>query len=249
MSMLYLSIFVSILIILTKRVLFLFVFSPMIIMYGKLAQKREKSRVKIEDNFLESVLSVEKSTRNQFIELSINRYCAGFYRYYIRVVGTLVSMHFRMFFYRHVLLMKIGAKSVVYHNADIRSPFNIVLGEGVIIGDNAILDGRNGIDIGNNVNLSSNVSIWTEQHDHRDPWFSCNTVKKRTEIHDRAWIGPNTIILPNTLIGEGSVIAAGAVVVKKTDDYSIYPGIPAKRIGARTMNLKYVMDGTYMPFN
>ena len=49
-------------------------------------------------------------------------------------------------------------------------------------------------------------------------------------IKDDVWIGANVKILPGVIIGEGSVIAAGAVVTKDVEPYSLYGGVPAKKI-------------------
>lgn len=65
---------------------------------------------------------------------------------------------------------------------------------------------------------------------------------------DRAWIGPNTIILHSVHIGEGAVVAAGAVVTKDVEPYTIVAGIPAKKVGDRNRDLKYEFNGKYSPF-
>lgn len=139
--------------------------------------------------------------------------------------------------------------SIIYWGAEIRSSYNLKIGKGSIIGDKAILDARNTIIIGENVNFSTNVSIYTEQHDHRDPYFkSTSDSSFRVKIGDRAWIGPNVIILPGVNIGEGAVIAAGSVVTKNVPDFAIVGGIPSKIIGERNRNLLYEFDGKYSPF-
>jgi len=145
--------------------------------------------------------------------------------------------------------MRMGKKSVVYYGTEIREPSNIFIGEGSIIGDNSILDGRNGIKIGKNVVFASNVRIWTEQHDHRDPFFRCETQQHNpVMIDDRAWIGSHTIILHSVHIGEGAVVAAGAVVTHDVRPFTIVAGIPAKEIGERNRDLWYVMDGSHRHF-
>ena len=79
----------------------------------------------------------------------------------------------------------------------------------------ALLDARRGLTLGNNVNLSSNVSIYTEQHDHRDPYFRCTHPEtKAVKIEDRVWLGSNVVVLPGVTIGEGAVCCAGCVVTK-----------------------------------
>ena len=95
--------------------------------------------------------------------------------------------------------------AVVFHaGAEIRASENLTIGRGSIIGDRALLDARNGLVIGENVNFSSDVHIYTEQHDHRDPYFRCNSdADFRVRIGDRAWIGPRTLILHGVTVGEG----------------------------------------------
>lgn len=44
------------------------------------------------------------------------------------------------------------------------------------------------------------------------------------------WIGAGVTMLPGVRIGKCSVIGAGAVVLNDVEPYSIYAGIPAKKI-------------------
>lgn len=105
-----------------------------------------------------------------------------------------------------------------------------MLGGGTIIGDNAILDARGGLVFGRNVNLSSNVSIYTLQHDHRDPVFNCTKLDAKVTIGDRVWLGSNCIVLPGVTIGEGAVCCAGCVVTKDVEPYTVVAGIPARKV-------------------
>lgn len=171
---------------------------------------------------------------------------ANFADYYLYRVSLTPSHHIRNFVYRNICGLSLSEKAVVYYGAEIRQPSNISIGKGSIIGDNSILDGRNGIKIGDNVVFASNVRIWTEQHDHRDPWFRCETQEHRPVIiDDRAWIGSHTVILHSVHIGEGAVVAAGSVVTHDVPPYTIVAGIPAKKIGERNRDLRYEMNGDY----
>ncbi|MCL2327833.1 MAG: acyltransferase [Bacteroidetes bacterium] len=155
----------------------------------------------------------------------------------------------RDFLYKNIYLVIMEKNAIIYFGAEIRAPYKLKIGKGSIIGDKAILDARNGIKIGENVNFSSNVSIWTEQHDHRDAFFRCNSSSDfRVIIGNRAWLGPNTTILHGVTIGEGAVVAAGAVVTKDVEPFAIVTGVPAKKIGERNRNLEYVFDGKFTPF-
>lgn len=165
-------------------------------------------------------------------------------KFFIHKTKLIPSHRIRNFFYKYILHVKMSNNSVIYFDTEIRAPYNLEIGEGSIIGDHCVLDSRNGIKIGKNVNLSSEVHIWTEQHDYRDPNFSCySTSDMAVVIEDRAWIGSNTIILPRVKIGYGAVVCAGAVVTKDVQPYTVVAGIPAKVIATRPQNLVYSFNG------
>lgn len=176
-------------------------------------------------------------------------YFFGYNRYIDFQVGLIPSHTIRNFIYRKIFGVRLSKMAIIYWGAEIRGHYKLKIGRGTIIGDHAVLDARNGIEIGDNVNFSSEVHIWTEQHDHRDPYFGCaNSADFKVTIGDRVWVGPGVTILHSVNIGEGAVIAAGAVVTKDVEPFAIMAGIPAKKIGERNRNLKYVLDGAPAPF-
>lgn len=176
-------------------------------------------------------------------------FLGDFTSYYLYRVSMTASHRVRNFIYRYVCGMHLAEDVVLYYGTEIRRPSNIWIGKDSVICDNSILDGRNGIKIGENVVFASNVRIWTEQHDHRDPWFRCETQEHRPVIiDDRAWIGSHTIILHSVHICEGAVVAAGAVVTKDVPPYTIVAGIPAKKVAERNRNLKYSFNGEHRHF-
>jgi len=177
------------------------------------------------------------------------RYLTGFMRYMDFQIGRIPSHHVRRWLLRHVYLTDIKDHAVVYWGSEIRCHSRLSVGAHSVIGDRALLDARNGISIGENVNLSSNVSIYTEQHDHEDPDFkSTSDTHYGVRIDDRAWLGPNTIVLPRVHIGEGAVVAAGAVVTKDVEPFTIVAGIPARPVGKRNTGLRYTLGKSYTPF-
>ena len=223
---------------------FVIFFMPIVFPSFLKAERRNKRAVKIEASADNRPV---KAKKNAFS--SIRCLYGDFASYYLWRLSNCPSHTLRNFIYRHICRMNLGEKVVIYHGAEVREPSKITIGKGSIIGDNAILDGRNGITIGDNVVFASNVRIWTEQHDHRDPWFRCETQQHNpVVIDDRAWIGSHTIILHSVHIGEGAVVAAGAVVTHDVAPYTIVAGIPAKVIGERNRELKYEMSGCHRHF-
>lgn len=167
------------------------------------------------------------------------RYGGG--RYLIFNISVLPSVRLRRLLYRG-LGAHIAAEAVFHFRTEIRDPWSLRVGRGTIIGDNAILDARCGLTLGCNVNLSSNVSIYTLQHDHRDPYFRCpdpSVKNMAVTVGDRAWLGSNVVVLPGVTIGEGAVCCAGCVVTKDVEPYAVVAGIPARKVGERPRGLKY----------
>lgn len=173
----------------------------------------------------------------------------GIMRFAIFNIGTIPSNSLRKLIYR-MLCGRIESNVTIHFGTEIRCPRKLRIGKGTIIGDNAILDARCGLTMGENVNLSSNVSIYTLQHDHRDPYFRCNKTQKKmsVEIDDRVWLGSNVIVLPGVHIGEGAVCCAGCVVTKDVLPYTVVAGIPAKKVGERPRVLKYEFNGKTCAF-
>ena len=195
-------------------------------------------------------ISIKSEKPNNFqLKAYVFKLFEGYMRYADKKTSNIPSHIIRNFIYRNFFLLGLSKKSALYHGAEIRYHQNILIRDNSVIGDYVILDGRKGINIGKNVNISSGVQIWTEQHDHRDPYFRCLTdASFGVIIENRVWIGPSVIILHGVTIGEGAVVAAGAVVTKDVSPFTIVGGIPAKKIAERNKKLLYNLDGRPFPF-
>lgn len=212
--------------------------------YLKFAEKSFRNK----ENNTHTIV-VGSVSSNGSLRMIVSRYLQGYIRFFIIQIGFIPSHFIRNIIYTYILGVKLAPKSIIYYGSEIRSPYNLFIGEGSIIGDKSVLDARNKIIIGKNVNFSSFVSIWTEQHDYNDPYFECNSAKTGpVVIEDKAWIGPNVTILPNIIIGEGAVVAAGSVVTKNVQAFALVGGVPAKKIGDRRNDLSYEFDGKAIPF-
>ena len=240
--MTFLFILLTLLLVFIREVCF-YLSLPIVWMFVR--QKRNKPISRIDKDKDKETAIPAKKRKNLYGH--IRSYLNDYVRYVTIRTGRIHSFRIRTFIYRKVLYVDMPKDTVVYYGAEIRSPYNLHIGHGCYIGDQAILDARNGITIGNNVNFSTHVSIWTEQHDHEDPWFRCTQEKKPVKIGDRAWLGPDTIILHSVNIGEGAVVAAGAVVTKDVPPFAIVAGIPAKIIGCRNKDLVYDNSGQSLP--
>ena len=211
---------------------------------------RNKKKVDSKNNFGNSSNNVEKISFKRKLKKFLgkiyatsNHYLYGWMRYNILLLGKFPSHRLRNLMYRYVYNMKITKKTVIYGGCEIRSPWNIKA-DNCVISTYCILDGRRGITIGENVVFGSGVHIWTEEHDVNDPYFA--VLEKNAQpviIKDRAWICSDSTILPGTVINEGAVVASRACVTKDCESFTIYGGVPAKKIGERSKDLRYELNG------
>lgn len=121
----------------------------------------------------------------------------------------------------------------------------------ITIGDNFYIGKFSQIEcdaiIGNNVMLANMVAL-VGRYDHnyqqvgtpirlssqiRDPDYSWKGLNQSIVIEDDVWIGYGAIILSGVRIGKGSIIASGSVVASDVEPYTIFGGVPAKKIGNR----------------
>ena len=172
-------------------------------------------------------------------KIGVSQFFNGLIQFILILTGYIPSGILRKLIYKYIFRMKIGSYSRIHHGAKLRAPWNISIGKNTIIGDNAILDGRNGLVIGDNVNFSTGVWVWTMQHDMNSKEFKASGGP--VVIEDYVWVSCRTTILPDVKIGEGAVLAANSVVTKSVLQYSVMGGVPAKKIGERSKDLKYTL--------
>lgn len=92
--------------------------------------------------------------------------------------------------------------------------------------------------VGNNVSIAPNVAFIPNSAPNnsptlcQNPYVSKNLVRYKNTIfvEDDVWIGAGAVILSGVRLRRACIIGAGAVVTKNTDAFSIYAGVPAKKI-------------------
>lgn len=113
-------------------------------------------------------------------------------------------------------------------------------GGGVAIGDNCQINELvrlDNVSIGSNVMVAREVVFLGKMHESAavDVPMNEQGVKAvaATVVEDDVWVGLRAVVMPGVVIRSGCIIAAGAVVTKDTEPYSIYAGVPAKKIKRR----------------
>lgn len=129
----------------------------------------------------------------------------------------------------------IGAQAVPWSNVSVED--HVSIGS-----NNLFLCTRAKIHIGDHVMFGPNVTVITGSHrtDLVGRYMITITDDEKKPEDDQKvvfegdnWIGANATILQGVTVGRGAVVAAGAVVTKDVQPYSIYGGVPAKKIKER----------------
>lgn len=165
---------------------------------------------------------------------------------------------------RNIGFKKYGENVLISKKASIYSPERIEIGDNVRIDDFALLSGK--IIIGNYVHiaayaalfageekiemkdysgLSSRVTIYTQTDDYSGKYMTNptvpkehkNIIKKEVILEKHAIIGASSVVLPGALVGKGAAVGSMSLVNKSLEEWSIYAGIPCKRIGERSKEL------------
>lgn len=134
--------------------------------------------------------------------------------------------------------------AIYYTDARIRKLYSKYIGVKMDVGTYAnlgmkVVPNNNSICvyIGKNSSIAPNVTfICLSSANNGDEINDLDYVKNKLTtsgdiiVEDEVWIGANVTILPNIKIGRCSVIGAGSVVISDVESFSVYAGIPAKKI-------------------
>ena len=121
--------------------------------------------------------------------------------------------------------VKMGNDCSVWFNSVIRGDVNSIrIGDKVNVQDGAVIHctfEKTKVNIGNHVSIGHNALV-----------HGC-------EIRDNVLIGMGAIVMDHCVVQSNCIIAAGAVLLEgtKTEEWSVYAGIPAKKVKTLTPEL------------
>jgi hypothetical protein len=97
------------------------------------------------------------------------------------------------------------------HEAIVYNPEQVTLGSHAIVSQQAYLCGAT--------------------HDYEDPAFPL--VAFPISIGPYAWVCARATVQPGVSVGEGAVLALGSVATRNLDPWTVYAGVPARRVKTR----------------
>ncbi|MGE4286494.1 MAG: acyltransferase [Phycisphaerae bacterium] len=161
-------------------------------------------------------------------------------------------------------LKKYGDNVLISRNANFYSPEKISVGSNVRIDDFCILSGR--VDIGNYVHIASSVTLIGGEDgiviedfagiSHKATVLAVSDdfsggsmtgpmvpIKYRNVSHGtvllkkHSLLGVGSTVMPNVIVEYGTAIGAMSFVVRKTKPWSVYFGVPARKLSERKRDL------------
>jgi putative colanic acid biosynthesis acetyltransferase WcaF len=137
--------------------------------------------------------------------------------------------------WRRMLLRAFGAKlahhTYVYPSARIWAPWNLACDEYAAIADGSIIYNPELVHMGTHSIVSQQAYICGATHDYDDPTFPL--IAAPITLGSHSWVCARATVQPGVTLGEGSILALGAVATRSLDAWTVYGGVPARRIKTR----------------
>lgn len=152
------------------------------------------------------------------------------------VYATLFRPSLRPFHgWRRLLLRAFGAKlglhTHIYPRARIWAPWNLTCDEYSCIGDGAIIYNPKQVFLGARSIVSQDAYICGATHDYNDPAFPL--VSAPIALKPYSWVCARATVQPGVTLEEGAVLALGAVATRDLESWTVYGGVPARKIKTR----------------
>lgn len=126
---------------------------------------------------------------------------------------------------------KLGRNCHIYPRARIWAPWNLTCGDVVAVADEAIIYNPKPVQLGSHSTISQQAYLCGAAHDANHPAFPL--VVAQINVGAYAWICARATVQMGVQVGEGAVLGLGGVATKDLDPWSVYVGVPARKIKDR----------------
>jgi putative colanic acid biosynthesis acetyltransferase WcaF len=126
---------------------------------------------------------------------------------------------------------KLGKGCRIYGRARIWAPWNLRCDDLVTIADEAIIYNPAEFTLGSHAIVSQQAYLCGATHDYNDPKFPL--ISFPISIGPYAWVCARATVQAGVSLGEGAVLALGSVATRDLEPWTVYGGVPAKKIKTR----------------
>jgi putative colanic acid biosynthesis acetyltransferase WcaF len=131
---------------------------------------------------------------------------------------------------------KMGRSCHIYPKAVVWAPWNLYCGYQATVADGATVYNPKPIRLGTHAIVSQEAYLCGATHDYEDPAFPL--VAAEISIGDNAWVCARATVQPGVKVGEGAVLALGSVATRDLQPWTVYAGVPARKIKSRVLRGK-----------
>lgn len=126
---------------------------------------------------------------------------------------------------------RLGPDCHIYPRAVIWAPWNLSCEDTVAIADEAIIYNPSPISLKSHCTISQQAYLCGATHDHDNPAFPM--ISAPITIERYAWVCARATVLLGVSVGEGAVLGLGSVASRDLEPWSVYAGLPARKISER----------------
>jgi putative colanic acid biosynthesis acetyltransferase WcaF len=125
----------------------------------------------------------------------------------------------------------LGPNVRIYPKARIWAPWKLTCAELATIADEVIVYNPELAELGSHAIISQQAYLCGATHDYQDPNFPL--IAFPISIGPYAWVCARATVQPGVRVGEGAVLALGSVATRDLQPWTVYGGIPARKIKMR----------------
>ena len=126
---------------------------------------------------------------------------------------------------------QLGPHCHIYAKARIWAPWNLVCEDAVCIADEAIVYNPAPVRLSSHCVVSQQAYLCAAGHDIDDPAFPM--VSRPITVGRYAWIAARATVCAGVTVGDGAVLGLGSVATRDLQAWSVYAGVPARRLRRR----------------
>lgn len=126
---------------------------------------------------------------------------------------------------------RLGPNSRIYPRARIWAPWNLVCEDTVSIADEAEIYNPALVTLRSHSIISQQAYLCGATHDYDDPAFPM--IWAPISVGRYAWIGARAVVQMGVTVGDGAILGLGSIATRDLEAWTIYAGVPARRIKAR----------------
>lgn len=156
--------------------------------------------------------------------------------------GAVYTLLFRpsprpMHGWRRFLLRSFGARIAahvrIYSTVRIWAPWNLSCDESATIAEDVVVYNPMPLHMGSHAIISQQAYLCGATHDYEDPAFPL--IAFPATLGAYSWVCARATVQPNVNLGEGAILAMGSVATHDLEPWTVYGGVPARKIKARVM--------------